>query len=199
MIEHDHGGECADPHRDPQPVDDDRPKDEAVHDKGALGRDRGARDQQVTGQHDERDAGGDFLDRVAQRDRRDQRQSAAHGEKHKGADEPQMQPGNRQQVRQTGIAEGLLDLFLYRAAFAGDQRRSDTAGRARKNGRDPPRHLGAQLPQILAPAAFASPARRSDGRRQRYTRPRRSRRNTARAGNRARPARSAPAPDAASP
>jgi hypothetical protein len=38
-------------------------------------------------------------------------------------------------------------------ALPGDQRRGDTAGRAREHGIDPPRHLGPQMPQILAPAA----------------------------------------------
>src|ERR1700740_132704 len=57
-------------------------------------------------------------------------------------------------MRQTGIAEGLLDFLRDRAAFAGDQRRSDAPGRAWEDGRDPPGHLGAQMPQILAPSAF---------------------------------------------
>jgi hypothetical protein len=58
-------------------------------------------------------------------------------------------------VRQTGIAERLLDLFRDGAALAGDQRRGDPAGRARKHGVDPPRHLGAQMPQMLGPAVAA--------------------------------------------
>ena len=128
-------------------------KDDAVHDKGAFGRDRRTRDQQIAGQHEKRRRGGDLLDRIAQGNPGDQRQAAAHGEKHKGADEAEMQPGDRQQVRQAGIAEGLLDLFRDGAALAGDQRRSDPAGRAGQHGVDPPRHLGAQMPQILAPAA----------------------------------------------
>ena len=42
-----------------------------------------------------------------------------------------MQSGDRQQVRQAGIAERLLDLFGDRAAFAGDQRRGDPSCRRR--------------------------------------------------------------------
>ena len=64
-----------------------------------------------------------------------------------------MQSGDRQQVLQPGLAERGLDLFGDGAALAGDQRRGDPAGRARQHGDDPPRHLRAQTPQPLAPAA----------------------------------------------
>jgi hypothetical protein len=40
-----------------------------------------------------------------------------------------MQPGDRQEVRQAGIAERLDDLLVDRAALAGDEGRGDPAGR----------------------------------------------------------------------
>ena len=61
--QHRRRGDGADPHRDPQPVDEDRDKDEAVHDKGALRRDRGAGDQQIAGQDGEGGRRRDLLDR----------------------------------------------------------------------------------------------------------------------------------------
>ena len=76
-----------------------------VHDKGALGRDRRARQHQIAGQHDERGRRRDLLDRVAQRHKRDQRQTGAHREKDKPADQPQMQTGDRQQVLQPATVE----------------------------------------------------------------------------------------------
>jgi hypothetical protein len=59
--EHDPGGNRADPHRDAQAIDKDRRKDDAVHNEGALGRDRGTRDQKIAGQHDERRRSSDLL------------------------------------------------------------------------------------------------------------------------------------------
>ena len=43
-----------------------------------------------------------------------------------------MQPGDGQQVRQTGITKCLLHLFRDRAAFSGHRRRSDATGGAGK-------------------------------------------------------------------
>ena len=77
------------------------------------------------------------------------------GKKHKATDEPQMEASDRQKVRETRIAEGLLDLLANRTAFSGNQRRCDAAGRAREDGCDPARHFSAELPQTLAPAAAA--------------------------------------------
>jgi hypothetical protein len=98
--QHDQRRQRADPHRQPQPVEQDRGKDDPVHDKGALGRDRRAGDDQVAEQDGEGRQRGDLLDRIAQRQKRDQRQTAAHREKHKAADQAEMQPGDRQQMRQ---------------------------------------------------------------------------------------------------
>ncbi len=64
-----------------------------------------------------------------------------------------MQPGDRQQMRQAGLAECLLDLLGHRAALAGDHRGGDAAGRAGQRRVDPRRHLGAQPQQPFAPAA----------------------------------------------
>jgi hypothetical protein len=66
-----------------------------------------------------------------------------------------VQAGDRQQVGQTGITEGLFDLFGNRAALAGNQRRSHAAGRAGKDGGDPPRHFVTKLPPALARPAVA--------------------------------------------
>src|SRR5271166_5884694 len=71
-----------------------------------------------------------------------------------------MQPRDRQEMLQAGLAERLLDLFGDRTPLAGDQRRGDAAGRARQYGGYPPRHLGAQLQQGFAPATgFGKPRR----------------------------------------
>ncbi len=81
------------------------------------------------------------------------RETAAHGKKHETADQAKVQSGDRQQVLQPGLAERGLDLLGDGAALAGDQRRGDPAGRTGQHGDDPPRHLGAQIAQPLAPTA----------------------------------------------
>ena len=65
----------------------------------------------------------DLLDRIAQCQPGDQRQAAAHRKEHKAADEAEMKPGDRQEMRQAGLAKRLLDLLGHRAALAGDGRR----------------------------------------------------------------------------
>ena len=68
-----------------------------------------------------------------------------------------MQPGDGQEMLQTRLAKCLFDLFGDRPAFAGDQRRGNPTRGAGKHGGDAPRHLGSQMPQILAPAALNRP------------------------------------------
>src|SRR5207237_5185645 len=83
----------------------------------------------------------DLLDRVAQRDPRDQREATAYREEHKAADQPEMQPGDRQEMRQAGVAKRLFHFFGHRAALAGYHRRGDPARRAGQRGGDAPGHL----------------------------------------------------------
>ena len=130
-----------------------RGEDDAGHDKGALRRNRGTRDDEVASQHHQCQAGGDFLYRIAQRYPRDQRQSTTHEDKDEAADETEMQPGDHQQMGQTGVAKRLLVRLGNGTALSGDQGGCDPAGRTGKHRRDAPRHFRAKPLHEFLPAA----------------------------------------------
>src|ERR1051326_6402644 len=64
-----------------------------------------------------------------------------------------MQSGDREEMRQSGIAKRLLRLLGHRAALARNDGRGDATRRAGQRRGDAARHLVPQLHEPLAPAA----------------------------------------------
>jgi hypothetical protein len=79
-----HGERCA--------VDHDSHQHHRDHDEGALGRDFGAGQREIEGRGQERDRRRQFLDRVAQRKARNQRETGAHEKDHDARDQRHVKP-----------------------------------------------------------------------------------------------------------
>jgi hypothetical protein len=83
--EHRRDRECAEGDR--AAVDHDGDQDHRRHEKRALGRDLGARQQQIEQRRGKRRRGRPFLDRKACCEQRDQRQQRPHHEEHHAGDD----------------------------------------------------------------------------------------------------------------
>ena len=116
----------------------------APHDQRALGRRRPAGETGIEHGREDRERGRPFLDRIAQRHPRHERQRKAQSEEEQAGGDRDMQAGDRQQVRQAGIAHGVEVGGAQRGLVAHRQRDGDGAGRFRQLAADALRDRGAR-------------------------------------------------------
>ena len=76
-----------------------------------MRRDRRAGDQQIGKRAEDRPQCSNLLDRITQSNRFNHRQAKTHGKEKQPGNKPDMQPGDRQQMRQPGIPH-ICERFL---------------------------------------------------------------------------------------
>ncbi len=136
----DHGeGETAQAQRGP--VKQDGAEKDRRHDKGALGRDARAGDDEIARRGDKGGHCGRFLHRDAHGNRFDQGKAAQDDPIDQPADNPEMQARYGQQMRQPRPAQGLGILRRHETAVARHEGRGEPA-RARAGGLV---HIGGEL------------------------------------------------------
>jgi hypothetical protein len=117
---------------------------ESRHGASALRRHWGAGQSRVEKRHQKRDNGRDFLGVDAQRQRRHQRYAIAQQPHHQANHEHDVQARDRQDVRQTRIAHGVIDVLVHGGLLAGQQRRRHAAFGSGQRLEDTRRDVGAQ-------------------------------------------------------
>ena len=118
---------------------------------------RRARDQQIAERGDHRRRRRPFLDRKAQARSPGSSASARRtDEEHRARHDRHVQAGDRQDVQQPEVAEGVVGRLRDAAALAGDQRVGDGAALARQR-------RGDARADRLAQALDDGPSRRSSG------------------------------------
>ncbi len=122
--------------RQRRPVGHHADQHDRGHDEGALGRDLGARQQQIAERRDQRADRGPFLDRAGAGEAGDQRQAGAQHEEHHARHQCHVIAGDRQHVGEARDVHGVVDRRRDRVALAGDQRRGDGAAVARQHRAD---------------------------------------------------------------
>ena len=96
--QHGEGRDRERPQRQRRPVGHHADQDDGGHDEGALGRDLGARQQQIEERRHQRAGRGPFLDRPGAGEARDQRQQRAQHEEHHARHHRHVIAGDRQHV-----------------------------------------------------------------------------------------------------
>ena len=113
------------PHRDRRPVKQHCAKHHGRHDESPLRRHARTRQDEIgeagqQGRHRCR-----LLHRHAQRQRLEQHEGLLRQEEHKTPNNPHVQAGDGEQVRETRSPQRLLVLFRHEAAIPRDERRSE--------------------------------------------------------------------------
>jgi hypothetical protein len=129
--QHQDGGGRDRAQRERLPVDHDRAEHDRRHVVRALGRDLGARQEQIERRRRERREGRPFLDRTAHGETRDDRQHRPHQEEHRAGHHRHVVARDRQHVREARNVHGVVERRRNGVALAGDQRGRDRAGIAR--------------------------------------------------------------------
>ena len=108
-------------------IEEDGDEDHRRHDIGALRRDVAARDQQVGAGGDERDDGGDLLQRPVQRQPRHQRAAAADDREDRGGEQRHVEARDRDDVVEARHPQRVLGRAVDARAVAGQDRRGEGA------------------------------------------------------------------------
>ena len=120
-------GEREIAHRQRAPVEDDGAEHDQRHDQRALGADARAGGDVVEDRAEHRDAGRPFLDGIAQRQRRRQREKAPREDEENAGDQRHLHAGDGDDVEDAGLANEVLGVVGEEIALARDHRRGDGA------------------------------------------------------------------------
>ena len=123
--QHDQRRHCQGSERDGPPIDHDGDQHHGGHEKRTLGRNFGARQQQIEGGRDQRRRRGPFLDRRTDGETRDQRQQRADGKEHNAGNDRHVVAGDRQHMAEAGDEHRIIDRLGDGIAPPGQQRRCD--------------------------------------------------------------------------
>ena len=135
--QHDHGCDRERAKRNGAAVDHDRDQHHGRHEERALRRDFRARQQQIERRRNEGCRSRPFLDGVANRERRKQRQQRPHREEHDAGDDCHMIARDRQHMAEAGDEHRIVHRRRDRVAPPGQQRGGDRALVAFQRGPDP--------------------------------------------------------------
>ena len=138
-------GEREIAHGERAAVEDHRAEHDQRHDQRALGADARAGRDVVEERADHRDAGRPFLDRIAQRERRRQREQAPRDDEEDAGDQRHLHAGNGDDVEDAGLADEVLGVVGEEVALARHHRRGDRAFVAADDGVDAQREPIARL------------------------------------------------------
>ncbi len=131
-----HGCPCHRPHGEAAPVDEHREENHGDHQECALARHIAAGEDGVGAGAGDADHGRPLLRRHPHREWPDQGQRGPDAEKQYARHQPDVQPGDGEQMGKPGIADGGHHVGRDGAAIAGHQRRRDAAGFAGELGAD---------------------------------------------------------------
>ena len=122
-------------HRDRGAVEQYAKQHHAGHDEGALGRHRSTRNEQIEGGPGECREGRPLLDRITQREGRNERQERAHAEEKRARHHAEVKAGDGKEMGQPRIPHGLDHIGRNGAPLAGHESGGDAAFRTRQLGR----------------------------------------------------------------
>ena len=126
--DHEEGREGEIAHRHRRPVEENRDQHDDRHDQRALRADARARREVVENGAEDRERRRPFLDRVIERERAREREDAPQPDEEDAGDEAHLNAGDRDDVKNPGLADELLGVVGKEVALAAHHRRGDRAG-----------------------------------------------------------------------